>query len=510
MMIYNKIQFKYYVLLLTLIGACLRFYNLGGSLQFLGDQGRDALIHYRLLIHQDLVFIGPVTSVGNMYLGPAYYYLTLPFYALSYPSPLGPVYFIALLGTFTIPLVYVLGKELVGKKAALFGTFIYTFSAIFIELTRFSWNPNPAPFVSMIMVWATYRAYVKNSKYWVLVSVCFCLLIQFHYLTLLALIPTGIIWLFAAAKQDKDKRISFFALSLFSVLLFLVSLTPLVLFDFRHEFINAKAFYNILFGKEEQIRGQSQGNLVVLETFGRSLHILFETTLGKMRMLNTALVTIVYTVLLWLGISSILKEQKRHQTLFKSLSHSIHVGRAIVVLWLITGVIGTSLYKSTVFDHYVAYLFPVVALVLGIVLEKLWHTGVLRIAVIGFMALYLVANFFRYDYRTKGWSVYDMARYSTEIEKYVTAGEAYTLILLTSYQDIYAMNYRYFLTVSGKGPLETENANASKKLIILDDMNLPLQDILDSPVYEIVIFPDKSAPQVIQYNEGPKMVILEK
>src|SRR3989344_6479563 len=112
------------VVSLTLIGGFLRLYNLSGTLQFLGDQGRDALILHRLLIKHDPVFIGPVTSVGNMYLGPAYYYLMLPFYALSYPSPMGAVYAIALLGTLTIPLIYLLGREMVGHRAAILASFI--------------------------------------------------------------------------------------------------------------------------------------------------------------------------------------------------------------------------------------------------------------------------------------------------------------------------------------------------------------------------------------------------
>ncbi|MBP9700599.1 hypothetical protein KBD71_04945, partial [Candidatus Woesebacteria bacterium] len=51
------------------LGTFLRFYRLRSTMQFLGDQGRDALIARGILMDRDPAFIGPVTSVGNMYLG---------------------------------------------------------------------------------------------------------------------------------------------------------------------------------------------------------------------------------------------------------------------------------------------------------------------------------------------------------------------------------------------------------------------------------------------------------
>src|SRR5690606_24275698 len=88
---------QHLMIAIVVVGAGLRLYNLPHTAQFLGDQGRDALIVSRIFKEGDLVFIGPVTSVGNMYLGPLYYYFMLPFLWLSYPSPLGPAYGVAIL-----------------------------------------------------------------------------------------------------------------------------------------------------------------------------------------------------------------------------------------------------------------------------------------------------------------------------------------------------------------------------------------------------------------------------
>ena len=77
------------VVLTVVAAAVLRFYNLEDSQQFLGDQGRDSMVVSRIFTERDPVFIGPVTSIGNMYLGPLYYYFMLPFLWLSYPSQWG-------------------------------------------------------------------------------------------------------------------------------------------------------------------------------------------------------------------------------------------------------------------------------------------------------------------------------------------------------------------------------------------------------------------------------------
>ena len=108
----KKITLVHWIIFITLICASfLRLYNIPSTVQFLGDQGRDALIVADIFKKLDPVFIGPVTSVGNMYLGPLYYYFMLPFLFLTYPSPMGPVYAVALLGIVTVFLLFYLGKQ---------------------------------------------------------------------------------------------------------------------------------------------------------------------------------------------------------------------------------------------------------------------------------------------------------------------------------------------------------------------------------------------------------------
>ena len=124
-------QRLYTVLLLALLAAAvlLRFYNLSGTLLFQADQGRDALVVRHLLTQGDLIFIGPVTSIGNMYLGPFYYYFMAPFLLLANFSPLGPAIGVALVNVLLVFFTYYWGRQMVGKTAAMWAAFFTCFSA---------------------------------------------------------------------------------------------------------------------------------------------------------------------------------------------------------------------------------------------------------------------------------------------------------------------------------------------------------------------------------------------
>ena len=73
---------------------------------FLGDEGRDVLVVKRILVDHKFTLLGPATSIGNMYLGPLYYYLMIIPMALSCLNPLGPAMKVALFGVITVFFVY--------------------------------------------------------------------------------------------------------------------------------------------------------------------------------------------------------------------------------------------------------------------------------------------------------------------------------------------------------------------------------------------------------------------
>src|SRR3990170_4498841 len=84
--------------IILIVGAYFRLYRIDEYMTFLGDEGRDALVVRRLLVNADPILVGPGTSIGNMYLGPLYYYMMAPALLLANFSPVGPAAMVALLG----------------------------------------------------------------------------------------------------------------------------------------------------------------------------------------------------------------------------------------------------------------------------------------------------------------------------------------------------------------------------------------------------------------------------
>ncbi|OGJ37812.1 MAG: hypothetical protein A2383_01850 [Candidatus Pacebacteria bacterium RIFOXYB1_FULL_39_46] len=496
--------------LLLISGVFLRFYNLAGTLQFQGDQGRDAIVVADIFRQKDLVFIGPVTSVGNMYLGPLYYYFMLPFLWLSYPSPLGPVYAVALLGVIVTYLIYKLGKDLIGKTGALLATFFFTFSATITQTFRFSWNPNPAPFVSIVMIWATAQAWQKNPRYWILVAITFSVLIQLHYMTLLAAPAAGIIWLvdFWQRHRKAPKKLRpywqqlklLILPTLIGALIFLLSLTPLVLFDLKHEATNLQAFKSLLTSEEnftptgtvKSLLGKTTETLK--ETEGRGMHILFEYMIGKNRPLNQSLLYLVSFVLL-------INLWKKHQLGKESKKEWV------LVSYLGFGILGTALYQHTIFDHYIAYLFPITVLVYGFVLTKIRPHWLGFLAGILFVAVFLQYNLPRLPLKTTGWTMADIQQTSQEILKHVKPGEKYNLVLLSESRDINGQNYRYFLTTGHTRPVSENERGEIETLFIINEEK-KISKVTDSPIYEIVVFPNKEPAEVFSIDNGPEITIL--
>src|SRR3989344_6213431 len=107
MMWIKKNKFELLIIFLILIIAGFsRLYKIDQYMNFLGDEGRDALMIQRILVDHDFPLLGPTTSVGNIYLGPLYYYMmTIPM-AIFWLNPVAAAVMVAVLGILTIGLVY--------------------------------------------------------------------------------------------------------------------------------------------------------------------------------------------------------------------------------------------------------------------------------------------------------------------------------------------------------------------------------------------------------------------
>ncbi|MEA3354901.1 MAG: glycosyltransferase family 39 protein [Patescibacteria group bacterium] len=356
---------RYWLLgLLILIGGFLRFYKLLPSLQFLGDQGRDALVLKRILIDRDLVFLGPITSVGDMYLGPFYYYLMAPFLYFFKYNPAGPAYATTFIGLITIPILYYVTKKMFSKKAAIYASILYTLGSVPITQTRGAWNPNPMPLVALGILYSLYQSiYKKNPKHLWLFGLSLAIAFQLHYM--IVFLTPFLIWQTTLILKNKKTRKYF----LYSILIFLFLNLPLILFEVKNNLLNSRGLnyyfqtndydkFNI-FKLFKDMIGRSQEVIGMLLGFGE-----------KPSLLRTWISGFILAALTYF----LTKKPKKELIL--------------ISVWVLSSIVTLSFYRGLIYPHYLGFVMPIVYILIGFLLSK--FNKILLLIPITF--LYLFAN----------------------------------------------------------------------------------------------------------------------
>lgn len=475
---------------IVLIGAFLRLYRLPESLMFRGDQGRDAIIAKNILKEGDVALIGPVTSVGNMYLGPLYYYFMVPFLALTYPDPVGPAFGVALVNILTIYLIYWVGKKTIGSRAGMLAALIFALMPSAIIYGRFSWNPNIAPFFSILIFFVLNRWWQSRSLWdFVGASVLIGLLTQTHYVSLTVVGVIGMMWLI---KLIWDKKIG---LSVKELVLglsgFGATFIPLVVFDFRHGHIISQQFLNFFTSPEKHLR-----------TWDISKQISFlmdkaEYILARLLLLpveNTTTDYLLFAGLLLAVVYAIINRK------------SIKIGVGIIWIWLATAIIGTSFYSHTTYIHYLTFSLPIISLFWGKIVDFFWkrrfYWGGLGVAgVIIWMEILGLTKV--------GWGGLGTATLAESVRRAIPdVVEPYNLALLSDDKDYKGMSYRYFFEVTGKKPLPPEDYSNLNTLVLIDETFL--DDPRQVPIYEIEAAEDFNLEKRIEIPQGPWIYIYKK
>lgn len=233
------------VVLLILIGIFLRLYKLDEFVTFLGDQGRDAIIIKRIITLEHFPAIGPISSIGQVFLGPFFYYLMTPFLLLFNLNPLGLAFGSAFFSIIGIVSAYLIVRKELNKQTGFFFLFLMVFSSVQIDFARFSWNPNLLPFFSFFTLYFLYKLTITNKYiYGALLGAFLSFSIQLHHLAFFLFIP---ITVFLVIYQIKNKN--FLISKTFGLLIsffsFLLLYSPLIIFDLKHDFLNSKNLIKI-------------------------------------------------------------------------------------------------------------------------------------------------------------------------------------------------------------------------------------------------------------------------
>ncbi|MFC1627032.1 ArnT family glycosyltransferase [Patescibacteria group bacterium] len=476
-----------FIITITLLGAFLRLYRLEASLQFLGDQGRDAIVLRNMLVNHDLPFIGPITSVGGFFLGPLYYYLMAPFLWLFNFNPAGPAYATTMIGIITIPTLFYITKKMLNLSAAKFTVFLYALASIPILQTRGAWNPNPMPLAALGIVYGFYQALESKKPQWLYLSaLSLGAALQLHYM-IVFLGPFIIYQLVLILKQKKlikPTLIWFFIIAL--------TMLPLILFEIKNKFININgllAYLNkyeggqiTLWGQFRHLKGRSEQSIGMLLGFSEEFNVLREWL----------------TRLVWLPALYLL---------FKKPS----LGLKTVTLWIFLTIASLTFFQGRLPAYYLGFIFPAVFMLTGYLLSLL--KGKFKIISLSLVVLFLYFNLatLHQDLRQTG-NLRSVQKTAEFIKKDIDENnhQNYNLSLLDGTKDYKGYSFRYFLQVYGGQPLGIDQYPEADILYVISPYTQDPQEVLNHPIWEIRSLKPSQLTKIWEFDTSENIYKIER
>lgn len=470
------------LLLILLIAAFCRLYRISDYMEFLGDQGRDVVIVRDFLKNGNLFFIGPQTSIGNMYLGPFYYYLIAPALLLANFNPVGPAIFVALLGVATAYLIFFVTKKWFNSKAAFIAAFLYAISPIAIKYSNFSWNPNIMPFFALLFV------YLMTEKRYLWASLAFAMCLNSHYLALLLLPVAFIIWL-------KNSPQKYLKETILAILIFLLSLIPQILFDLRHQGQNIKALATFFTQRETTVNLKAYKSLPVIPRLFNQINT--DLLAGKNIYFGVAI-----SIILFIGIIYLLLKHRNQNLIY-------------CVLWYLTGLIGLGLYKQHIYSHYFGFLIPSIFIIIGYILSILYKQKIIGkvlsiLILISLSYLCIKSSPILKPANSQLNHAYNLAKSISE--HYQDSDGSYNIALLASYNDYRGLAPRYFIenNFPSKNFLNQEKYQEIDTLYVIIDDPSRWSKGINTDIWEISVSGHKKVVEEFSSIDNTKIYKLKK
>lgn len=199
------------LLAILLAGICLRVYNFSDWLTFNSDQARDASVVRSMVEGGEIPLLGPVAGGTAFKLGPIFYYFQYLSAKIFGVSPDVMAYPDLFFGIIAIPLMYFLSRRYFSQITALSLAFLYAVSFFMVQYSRFAWNPNSAPFFTMLFVYSILRLSdkeeVRKTVWMLLAGISLGVVTQLHTLLLFG-VPFAFLILSAYLVKKNDMRLS--------------------------------------------------------------------------------------------------------------------------------------------------------------------------------------------------------------------------------------------------------------------------------------------------------------
>lgn len=344
------------ILLILLLVFILAFFlraqeTLSGNYLFLKDQGRDMMAVKSIVADKKVTLIGPDSGMQGVFQGPLYYYLLAVPFLLFDGNPIGDMWLMVFLSMLSIGIVYWWVRKLYGEIAALFTAFIFAVSPGASAAATFIWNPHPTiPLVAIYMYFLLKTT--STTKPFYLYAMIGTLGLFFH--TEMALgVPLSLATLIYLLLYRRDLFTKQLKHLLLASLIFVGLMSPLILFDLRHDNITSKSILLMLQGKTQGLAENREPYAKVL--LGHYV-AMYHTWRYSYTWVSSFQVPLILTTLISAVFFSSTDKLLRKILLFPFLIYIVYM-----------------LYPYQTWGWYFIGIYPIFILLLGLVLFKIWR-----------------------------------------------------------------------------------------------------------------------------------------
>jgi hypothetical protein len=352
------IKNNWVILLILFTSVLVRVSRLPQLFVFGLDEEYQANLAWWLVKDFKAIWIGVSAANTGFYLGPGFTYLNYLIFLIFKGDPIFLGYFSVILSLLTLASLFYITQNLINKKTAIVAILLYGFSSLVIFSDLRFWNPSPIPFISIWVIYSLIKSF-KNTKWLMLSSVLLALSLHVH-LSLLVYWP---IFIFCIFKNIKKISLSTW---IFGIIGYFLIISPLIVFDFNHNFDNLKTPLRLISGLGSSTSGGShiQGLLTAVT------NLFYQG--------NNSILKIIIFLLLTFSIFLFSKRIEQTKSIF------------LTTLCLFLG--SFLIYPGIVHDYYLLGLYPLVCITVAVTLEKI-NWKVTAIILIVYIATNL-SNFF--------------------------------------------------------------------------------------------------------------------
>lgn len=237
--------------LIIALAVFLRFYKIKEVANFDFDQEYAANFAYSVVKEFPIQLIGQGLSIQGLFMGPLYFYYLVPFFMLTNLHPIGGVIGSAVFGIITILVYFFVARKIFGTKAALVIAFLR--SVLYIELGNdWALAPGLQADIPVVLTWYFFLEYWKGStKIFPWIGFIFGIYTSLHPV----LFPFYFVFLVLILLKRKLPNIK---TALISFVAFLIPVSPLLVFEYFHKFLEVKRLIELFSGPALEHKGNSQ------------------------------------------------------------------------------------------------------------------------------------------------------------------------------------------------------------------------------------------------------------